>query len=62
MMKTHKPIAEFRDSYIGFRLANDLKELLIRACGDNRSAFIRDAIKLHILSREEDERILSVTA
>ena len=62
MMKTHKPIDQFRDSYIGFRLANDLNELLIRACGDNRSAFIRDAIKLHILSREEDEKILSGTA
>ena len=62
MMKTHKPIAEFADAYVGFRLANDLNDLLIRVAGDNRSAFIRNAIKLHILSREEDEKILSGTA
>ena len=59
MMKTHKPIADFADAYVGFRLANDLNELLTRVAGDNRSAFIRDAIKRHILAREEDETVLT---
>ena len=62
MMKTHKKISDFADAYVGFRLADDLNELLIRAAGSNRSAFIRDAIKLHILSREEDEKVLAGTA
>jgi len=56
MMNTHTPIA---DAYVGFRLAHDLNERLIRAAGDNRSAFIRDAIKRHILAREEDETVLT---
>lgn len=62
MMKTHKKLSDFADSYVGFRLANDLNDLLIRVAGDNRSAFIRDAIKRHILSREEDEKTLAGTA
>jgi metal-responsive CopG/Arc/MetJ family transcriptional regulator len=58
MMKTHKKTSDFADSYVGFRLANDLNELLIRAAGSNRSAFIRNAIKLHILAKAEDEKVL----
>ena len=62
MMKTHKKTSDFADAYVGFRLANDLNELLTRVAGTNRSAFIRNAIKRHILSREEDEKVLSGTA
>jgi len=59
MMNTHTPSADVANAYIGFRLAHDLNERLIRAAGDNRSAFIRDAIKRHILAREEDETVLT---
>ena len=58
MMKTHKKLSDFADAYVGFRLANDLNELLIRVAGDNRSAFIRNAIKIHILAKAEDEMVL----
>ena len=54
MMKTHKRLSDFADAYVGFRLDNALNELLNRAAGSNKSAFIRDAIKLHILAREAD--------
>ena len=62
MMKTHKKTSDFADAYVGFRLANDLNELLIQHAGSNRSAFIRDAIKRHILSKAEDEKVLSGAA
>ena len=62
MMKTHKKLADFADAYVGFRLANDLNELLIQHAGSNRSAFIRNAIKLHILSKAEDEKVLTGAA
>ena len=45
-----------------FYNADDLNELLIRAAGDNRSAFIRNAIKLHILAKAEDEKLLTGAA
>ena len=58
MMKTHKKLSDFADAYVGFRLANDLNELLIQHAGSNRSAFIRDAIKRYILAKSEDESLL----
>lgn len=46
-------VADTHDAYVGFRLDQDLNARLIRAAGNNRSAFIREAVARYIRTREE---------
>jgi len=47
--------ADKHDVYVGFRLDQDLNERLTRAAGNNRSAFIRDAIARYIHTLDETQ-------